>query len=52
LIQPTRRRFCGSLPSAVESEFDLRLRTLLVSLKHVAGTSSPRTGPWSSSSAS
>jgi hypothetical protein len=42
-IQPTRRRFCGSLSSAVEGEFESRLRMLLVSLKHMAGTSPPPT---------
>ena len=40
---PTRNRFCGSLPSAVEGQFRLRLRTLFVSLTYVAGTSLPRT---------
>ena len=40
---PTRNRFCGSLPSAVEGEFGLRLRTLFVSLKYVAGGRLPRT---------
>jgi len=41
--RPARSRFCGSLPSAVEGEFPLRLRTLFVSLKYVAGTSLPGT---------
>ena len=31
------------MPSAVEGEFGLRLRTLFVSLKYVAGTRLPRT---------
>jgi len=31
------------LPSAVEGDFGLRLRTSFVSLKYVAGTSLPRT---------
>ena len=42
-IQPTRRRFCGSLPSAVDGEFQRRLRGLLVSLNHVADPTPPRT---------
>ena len=41
-VSPTRGRLCGSLPPDVEGEFGPRLRTLLVSLKYVAGTSLPR----------
>jgi hypothetical protein len=41
-ISPTRGRFRGSLPPDVRGEFGPRLRTLLVSLKYVAGTSLPR----------
>jgi hypothetical protein len=41
-ISPTQGRFCGSLPADVQGEFGPRLRTLLVSLKYVAGTSLPR----------
>jgi len=41
-VSPTRGRFCGSLPPDVQGEFGPRLRTLLVSLKYVAGTSLPR----------
>ena len=41
-ISPTQGRFCGALPTGVQGEFGPRLRTLLVSLKYVAGTSLPR----------
>jgi hypothetical protein len=41
-ISPTRGRFCGSLAPEIKGEFGPRLRTLLVSLKYVAGTSLPR----------
>jgi len=39
---PTQGRFCGSLPTGVRGEYGSRLRTLLASLKYVAGTSLPR----------
>ena len=39
---PSRGRQRGQLPPEVRGEFGSRLRTLLVSLKYVAGTSLPR----------
>jgi hypothetical protein len=41
-VSPTRGRFRGSVPADVQGEFGPRLRTLLVSLKYVAGASLPR----------